>query len=78
MADFTVSVEGHRCFVDFQWREFVLQHLEQLNIDHELLHAGDEASLEPSGGVHDEVRSGQEGGHQRHHRFVAGLSIGHL
>ncbi len=55
-----------------------LHHLQQLDVDDELLVAADEAAFEPAGRVHDEVRPGEEGRHQRHERFVARLGVGYL
>ena len=50
----------------------------QLDVDDELLEAGDQAALEPAGGVHHPVGAGQERRQHRHQRLVAGLRVGHL
>ena len=39
---------------------------------------GDQAALEPAGGVHHPVGAGQERRQQRHQRLVAGLRVGDL
>jgi hypothetical protein len=78
VTDLLVRAEGQRLLVDLQRRELHPQHLQQLDVDDELLIAADQAALQPAGRVHDEVGTGQEGGQQRHQRLVGGLRVGGL
>ena len=48
---------------------------QQLDVDDELLVAGDEPALEPAGRVHDEVGARQERRQERHQRLVRGLGV---
>jgi hypothetical protein len=57
-----VGVEGQRPLVDLERRELGLQHLQDLDVDDELLVAGDQAALEPARGVHHPVGSGENVG----------------
>jgi len=61
LADLLVGAEGEARLVDLQRRELVLELAQDLDVDDELLVAGDEPGLEPARGVHDEVRAGEEG-----------------
>src|SRR5690242_544572 len=73
LADLLVRRIRERLLVDLQRLERRVQHAQLLDVDDELLVAGDERRLEPAGGVHDEVRAGEERGPERHHRLVARL-----
>src|SRR5437660_8662261 len=73
LADLLVRRVCERLLVDLEGLERRVQHPELLDVDHELLVAGDERGLEPARGVHDEVRPGEERRPERHHRLVARL-----
>src|SRR5215212_6104454 len=60
MADLLVCAVGEARLVHLERRELLAQRAHDLEVDDELLEAGDEARLQPAGGVHDEVRAGQE------------------
>src|SRR3954449_7077292 len=73
--DLLVGPEGEARLVDLQRRELVLELAQDLDVDDELLIAGDQARLEPAGGVHHVVRPRQEGRQHGHERLVRGLRV---
>ena len=77
-ADLLVGAERERVLVDLERLELVLQHPQDLDVDDVLLVARHEAALEPAGGVHHEVRAGEEGRQHRHQRLVGRLGVGRL
>src|SRR4051794_36338696 len=76
--DLLVGAEGEARLVDLQRRELVLELAQDLDVDDELLIAGDQARLEPAGGVHHVVRPGQEGREHGHEGLVGGLRVDRL
>jgi hypothetical protein len=78
VADLLVGTEGHRVLGDLQRRELGLHHLQDLDVDDELLVSGHQAALQPPGRVHHPVGTGEERRQHRHQRLVAGLGVGHL
>ena len=78
VADLLVRAEREGLLGDLQRGELHPEHLEQLDVDDELLVAADQAAFQPACRVHDEVGAGQEGRQQRHQRLVRRLGIGRL
>src|SRR5436305_1173819 len=78
VADLLVGAVRQAGLVDLERRELLLQHAQHLDVDDELLVAGDESGLEPAGGVLDEVRAGQERRQHRVQALVGGLRVGGL
>src|SRR5436190_19670894 len=75
LADLLVRRIREGLLVDSQRLERCVQHPQLLDVDDELLVAGDEGRFEPARRVHHEIRAGEEGGPERHHRLVARLGV---
>src|SRR6478672_13972292 len=59
LADLEVGVEREARLVDLEWRELLLEHPQDLDVDDELLVARHEPRLEPARRMHDPVRAGE-------------------
>src|SRR5665213_2805957 len=77
-ADLLMRAEGETRLVDLERREHVAQLAQELDVDDELLVAGDQAALEPARRVHHEVGAREEGRQQGHQRLISRLRVDRL
>ena len=78
MLHLVVCLEGEGSLIDLERGELLLQRVQELDVDDELLQAGDQARLQPAGRLHHQVRPGQERREHGVEALIGGLRVAGL
>jgi hypothetical protein len=73
--DFAHCIQAQAGWADVQRRQKLGHHLQQVTVQNELLKGAGQATLHPTGGVHDEVATGLGQRPEGEHRLIGRLRV---